>query len=218
MNLTRILGCVGVFTLAVLACNDKDVSLIQPDAGVGGSSGNAGSGGSSGNGGSGGSSGNAGSGGLGGSAGNANAGSGGVSGSAGSPGTDPDAGDSGTPPGPYAAICESYCGARAAWATATSDAGVNCPGYDSSGCQAACETELAGYVTDLACPAAPAAYECHATANAWYCLEGVVYANNCESNFGFDGTNFTCGTNCDSTCNTQAGAFNTCTIGAPVCS
>jgi hypothetical protein len=215
VNLSRILGCVGAITLSVVACNDKDVSLINPGAGSGGST-NAGSGGSSGSGGSAGNS-NAGSGGNGGSAGETSAGSGGVSGSAGSPGLDPDAGDSGTPPpGPYAELCANYCAARSTWAAATGDAGVNCPGFDAAGCQAACEAEVDGFVSG-GCAAVPAAYECHTTANVWVCNADVVSPNNCEAAFGFDGTNFTCGTNCDNTCNPQAGAVNTCFLGQPVC-
>lgn len=217
MNLSRILGCIGAITLCVVACNDKDVSLISPDAGLGGSGGNGGSGGSGGS--AGGTS--AGSGGSGGSAGNTSAGSGGMSGSAGASGIDPDAGDSGMPPGPYAELCANYCAARAAWAAATGDAGVNCPGFDAAACPAACEGEVDAFVAG-GCAAVPAAYECHTTANAWLCANDNVVPNNCEAAFGVEvvgeDIQYTCGTNCSSTCNALAAPVNVCFLGQSVCS
>ncbi len=193
MNLSRILGCVGAITLCVAACDDEDVSIVRPDAGVGGST-TGGSGGSAGGGGSAGTS--AGSGGLGGSAGSS-AGSAGQSGSAGMPGMDPDAGDGGTTPGPYAAVCESYCAVRTAWATAATDGGVNCPGWDAAGCQLACEAEVAGFADPpLSCAAYVPAVQCFVSADAWFCTDGVVYSNDCTNTAGAPG--------CDSTCDAEA--------------
>lgn len=210
-SLCTILGSVGVFTLCVMACNDKDISLIDGNAGSGGSTGgtggSAGSSGVSGSSGSGtgGSSGAAGGGGSaggtsnGGSAGQSSAGAGNIE--------PPDGGTDSGADGPYTAICEAYCAAKTAWAPATGDAGVNCAGFNSAACQAECELEISGNVADpLNCAAYPGMIECHTSADDWFCQDNGVFANNCVAT-GIFGTPQP---GCTTTCDTQAAAVNTC--------
>ncbi|MEY4551318.1 MAG: hypothetical protein RL685_7513 [Pseudomonadota bacterium] len=210
-SLSRILSGIGAVTLCVAACNDKDISLIAGgDGGMGGSTpGVAGSGGSSsgGNGGSG-TSGSAGLGG-GGAGGNASAGSAGQ-GNAGTSSLDPDAGDSGPPPGPYADICQRYCAVRTAWATATTDGGVNCAGWDAASCQGVCESEAAGFLDPPPiCSAWAPATECHISANVWYCQDNSVFPNSCAGS-AIPILSIPPHEGCTTTCDTEATAFNVC--------
>jgi hypothetical protein len=78
---------------------------------------------------------------------------------------------------------------------------------------------------DGGCTAVPAAYECHTTANTWLCVAGEtvnVVPNNCEAAFGVElvgeEVQYTCGTNCSSTCNSLAAPVNVCFLGQSVCS
>jgi hypothetical protein len=194
---------MAAITCVALACDDEDISIVQPDAGVGGTGGStAGSGGSAGSSvaGTGGAN-TAGSAGMAGTAGTG--GSGGSSGSAGTGGTDPgdagpdadtttdpDGGDSGPTEPTIAEICLEVCTLKGAFASETTgDAGPNCAAVDVNTCATNCANGTDFPLPD--CPAYKAANSCFATENAWFCDSGTtVFPSGCGAEQGNLGSCF----------------------------